>query len=111
MNEFDALTDPNLMGQPAVPQAPSPDRLRGLINPVLGALKGVHGTGAPMPPQAAPVPQWSAASYEPSQFANMPPAAPQQPWGGGRQMPQQNPGAPRQIPQQSSPMVRALRGQ
>lgn len=88
---------------------PMPPWLQGVIT------TGMGGRGKSAAPAAPPAPRWSAASYEPSQFANMPQAAPKpQPWGGGRAMPQQFPGGPRTVPQQSmpqppSPMVRALR--
>jgi len=94
--------------QPVGPVAQVPQQA---VSPGFGGMMPGMGRGgkSAMPPD--PPPQWSAASYEPSQFQNRPQAAPQQPWGGGRQMPQQFPGAPRQMPQQGNPMVRALRGQ
>ncbi len=105
------------MPQPA-PAAPPPqappagfDQMRGMANGVVSGMANSLGSrgnkSASMPP---PQPQWSAASYEPSQFQNMAPAQAQAPWGGGRQMPQQQGNQVRRIPQQSSPTVQALRG-
>jgi hypothetical protein len=82
-----------------------------MLNPAIDVVRGfgrMVGGGAP-PMAAPPTPQWSAASYAPSQMLNRP--VPQSTWGGGRPMPQQPGNAIGQMPQQSSPMVRALRGQ
>lgn len=106
------------MPQPQ-PAAPAPqqgippgfDRLRGLVGPAMG-MAGMGRMGQMGQTSAPPpTPQWSAASYAPSQMMNRPAPPPQQQWGGGRQMPQQPGNTPGRMPQQSNPMVRALRGQ
>jgi len=104
---------------PAAPAGPAPqqgippgfERLRGLVKPAINFARGVGGMGnfgGPPPMAQAPEPQWSAASYAPSQMLNRP--VPPSTWGN-RPMPQQPGNTIGQMPQQGNPMVRALRGQ
>ncbi len=99
--------DPNGLGGGWLTQNPGVNKL---VNASLGFATGLHKPAIGTTSPAAAPPQWSAASYAPSQFANRPQAAPQQGWTQ-RPMPQQPGNAVGRMPQQASPMVRALRGQ